>query len=170
MAKFLSLTLVFVLFATLSASQETQSQSIDSDRSIAGFLSEKEHIDPPSLSYVDFLTPEGVAVFEQSLEGYYQYHVGAYTHRRAVFEWQLFSSKVIFGVVILIVLAGLYFSWVQFAEGLRNQNGEEKISTVEANATGIKVSSPLVGVVILTLSLAFFYLYLVHVYPIEELF
>jgi len=31
------------------------------------------------------------------------------------------------------------------------------------------VSSPVLGVVILVISLAFFYLYLVHVYPISEL-
>jgi hypothetical protein len=37
-------------------------------------------------------------------------------------------------------------------------------------ASGIKVSSPVLGVVILVISLAFFYFYLVYVYPIENIF
>ncbi len=35
---------------------------------------------------------------------------------------------------------------------------------------GIRVKSPILGVVLLTVSLAFFYLYLVFVYPVTEQF
>jgi hypothetical protein len=38
---------------------------------------------------------------------------------------------------------------------------------IEFSGKGIKVSSPVLGVVILAISLGFFYLYLRHVYPIE---
>jgi hypothetical protein len=54
---------------------------------------------------------------------------------------------------------------------MKEKAGPEATSTtLEASATGIKLSSPVLGVIILALSLAFFYLYLVHVYPIEEIF
>jgi hypothetical protein len=38
---------------------------------------------------------------------------------------------------------------------------------IEVSASGAKVSTPVIGVIILTLSLAFFYLYLKFVFPIE---
>ncbi len=107
-----------------------------------------------------------------ALKGYYDYRVAGFDHRARVFEWQLLSSRIIFVLVILIVVVGLYFSWLQFIAGLReNANPEKMSTTVEASPTGgIKVSSPVLGVIILTLSLVFFYLYLVHVYPITEVF
>ncbi|MET0621610.1 MAG: hypothetical protein ABW250_01385 [Pyrinomonadaceae bacterium] len=41
---------------------------------------------------------------------------------------------------------------------------------LEASLQGIKVSSPILGVIILALSFLFFYLYLKYVYPINEIF
>jgi hypothetical protein len=41
-------------------------------------------------------------------------------------------------------------------------------TSLELSTTGLKVSSPVLGVVILALSLGFFYLYLVYAYPIQE--
>ena len=40
----------------------------------------------------------------------------------------------------------------------------------EVSAKGIVINSSVLGVVILGLSLAFFYLYLVYVYPIQDVF
>lgn len=42
-------------------------------------------------------------------------------------------------------------------------------TTLEAGSGGIKVSSPVLGVIILVISFLFFYLYLVHIYPITEI-
>ena len=106
-------------------------------------------------------------------------------HRRAVFDWQLMSSQIIFAVVILLVLIGVYFSWLQFMAVAAPEDDKEKpgkpvdeaagkkpglATTLEASLQGIKVTSSVLGVVILVISLAFFYLYLVHVHPITELF
>jgi len=41
-------------------------------------------------------------------------------------------------------------------------------STVDLTPTGLKVSSPVLGVIILVVSMGFFYLYLKTVYPIQE--
>jgi hypothetical protein len=97
-----------------------------------------------------------------------------------VFEWQLFSSKVTFLTVLLLVAAGIVFAAIQFRVGLarRRQDAKENaaqpddkgmVTELELGTTGIKVSSPVLGVIILLISLAFFYLYLVYVYPISEL-
>ncbi len=132
-----------------------------------------------------YLDDEGMAALQDSLTAYYRYRESGYAHRRAVFDWQLMSSKVIFYVVILLVLLGVYFSWLQFmaehrrpakrvevevegAETERPRGG--LLTTFKAGTGGLEVSSPVLGIVILAISLAFFYLYLTHVYPINEVF
>lgn len=99
--------------------------------------------------------------------------------RRNVFAWQYWSSMVIFGVVLVLVVCGIYFAALQFHRDLPARPrgpadaggaGGAASSTVELSTGGLKVSSPVLGVVILVISLAFFYLYLAFVYPIREIF
>ena len=102
------------------------------------------------------------------------YKIG-FQHRKKVFWWQHFSSRIIFFVVLTLVAIGVYFAWIQFKFDLgagesSSKTGAAKESSVELSSSGIKVSSPVLGVIILTLSLAFFYLYLVYVFPIAEIF
>ena len=110
-----------------------------------------------------------------ALREYYTYRIEGLQHRSDVFEWQLFSSKLIFVAVLALVLAGIYFAAVQFHTGLvrkgkANVAESEERTELVASVKGVKVSSPVLGVVILVISLAFFYLYLVYVYPIQEIF
>ena len=133
---------------------------------------------------IPYLDDEGMAALQASLTAYYQYRKSGYVHRRAVFDWQLLSSKVIFYLVILLVLLGVYFSWLQFMAEHRkpprpaaeaDPDGAEAprrglFTTFKAGSGGLEVSSPVLGIVILAISLAFFYLYLTHVYPITEIF
>lgn len=119
------------------------------------------------------LLPEGDGntnskYYQQAFDQYYLYRIFGYQHREKVFRWQLFSSKVIFVVVLLLVLIGIFFSYIQFKKSF--QTGEHLQTDLEASAQGIKLSSPVLGVVILVISLLFFYLYLVYVYPIVETF
>lgn len=108
---------------------------------------------------------EARAAIDAYAVGYYENLTRGLSHRQKVFDWQYTSSVIIFYVVIGIVLIGLYFSWMQF----HRKDGEVGETTMEASKEGFKVSSPVLGVIILLLSLAFFYLYLLHVYPISEL-
>jgi hypothetical protein len=76
-------------------------------------------------------------------------------------------------VVLLLVLAGIYFAAIQFHAGLRRGNGDPgkpEDTELSVSLSEFKVRSPVLGVIILTISLAFFYLYLVHVYPIQNVF
>ena len=138
----------------------------------------------PDASALQILDDTSKEEFFTAMREYYRYRVSGYRHRARVFEWQLVSSRVIFVVVIFLVLAGVYFSWVQFRAGLSVKSVPEAASTEESAASvpllkpditeftasvkGIKVSSPVLGVIILVISLVFFYLYLVYVYPIHE--
>ncbi len=109
-------------------------------------------------------------------KSYYAYMNTGYKHRARVFLWQLISSCIIFCVVILLVLCGVYFAWLQFKLALKQIQARQKNATnilateMSASPKEIKVSSPVLGVIILLISLLFFYLYLVHVYPINETF
>lgn len=109
-----------------------------------------------------------------ALFAYYDYYTFGLAHREQVIWWQHISSQIIFAIVLSLVIIGVYFAWRQFsaasAGGNSNGSGAEMpTSTVEIGSKGIKVSSPVLGIIILTLSLGFFYLYLVFVYPIVEI-
>lgn len=107
-----------------------------------------------------------------------EYATWGLAHRRRVFEWQHQSSRIIFVAVLLLVFTGVGFSGIQFYRSLREGEGavpvgeaeERGVSHIELSTGGLKISSPVLGVIILGLSLAFFYLYLVYVYPIAETF
>ncbi len=107
----------------------------------------------------------------QAFEAYFDYYRSGFEHRRRVFAWQHLSTQIIFVVVLILVGAGLFFAWLQFRRDSTKPSGGEKEQAheVEIGPGGVKVSSPVLGVVILTLSLAFFYLYLIYVYPIREI-
>ena len=144
--------------------------------------------DVAALKALGDLDPEMRNAAIESIREYYRYRESGYKHRKAVFEWQLTSSKIIFWVVIVLVAVSIYFSGVQFHIALRSQRvakqgkGEKSEpgsgsaasasglqTSIEAGSGGIKVSSPVLGVIILVISLLFFYLYLIHIYPISEI-
>lgn len=144
-----------------------------------------ERGDPTEPTQIELtgLDASGREALAASLEAYYRYRESAFHHRRAVFDWQLISSRIIFFVTIALVGIGIYFSWLQFMsspasgrkESEKDPEAGEKgrggmTTTLEATLQGVKVSSPVLGVIILVISLAFFYLYLTHVYPIVETF
>lgn len=112
------------------------------------------------------LSEETLAAAQSAFRGYYDYRVTAFEHRRLVFQWQYYSSIAIFVTVILIVAVGIYFSWRQFHE--TENKAEMGTTKFEAGESGFSISSPVLGVIILLISLAFFYLYLVYVYPIKD--
>ena len=94
------------------------------------------------------------------------YYKGGLEQRSKVFKWQHITTKVIFFVVLILVAIGVYFAWIQFRTG----KGEMDRSELEISLQGIKVNSSVLGIIILMISLVFFYLYLRYVYPISELF
>lgn len=132
------------------------------------------------------ITPAPIQLFNDStremyldaLYAHYEYRVSGFEHRKEVFAWQLFSSKLIFWTVLLLVFSGICFSGIQFYKSISLEQTEDESTSsisnnkteIEASPTGIKVSSSVLGVIILVISLIFFYLYLVYVYPIKEIF
>lgn len=108
--------------------------------------------------------------FLESVREYYVYRASGLRYRSRVFEWQLFSSRVIFATVIMLVGSGIVFAAIQFRAGLKlpRSAAPDAVTELDLSAGSVKVSSPVLGVIILVISLGFFYLYLVYVYPISE--
>ena len=124
-------------------------------------------VQPPVALDQTKLNPANQALQDKAIGEYFVHVMESNQHQRNVFRWQLFSAKVIFVTVILLVVSGIYFAAVQFHHGLKTGKQGTENTDVEISLKAVKVSSPVLGVIILAISLAFFYLYLVHVYPIE---
>jgi hypothetical protein len=92
-----------------------------------------------------------------------EYDKFALRHAQRTYEWQFWASIAIFLLVITAVALGLWMSFLHFYEGRKGGGGKMKFSR-----EGVEVSSPVIGLLILVVSLAFFYLYLTQVYPITE--
>jgi hypothetical protein len=125
--------------------------------------------------------------YQKYLAAYYDYETHSLDYAERVFNWQYKSSVAIFIVVILLVLAGLAFAGIQFAiamkvhptgvvkkRGATAGGGEGAAtaalaSTFEASSHGVKITSSVIGLLILVVSIGFFYLYLVYVYPIQNI-
>lgn len=137
---------------------------------------------PDAAGDVAMSDPATRAQYLAAMRHFYEYRASGYAYRSRVFEWQLLSSRLIFLVVLLLVGAGIYFAAVQFHVAMlaarrdlvRTEGaaaGANPLAThVEISEKGVVVNSSVLGVIITGLSLAFFYLYLVYVYPIQNVF
>ena len=124
---------------------------------------------------------------EQALGARFVYESARLDHRRRSFEWSLSANKVIFAVVVVLVFAGLLLAAVQFASGMGYRLGRrddlaaaepppDKVDKaaplgsmeIELGLDRLKVTSSVLGVIILALSMGFFYLYVLYVYPITQ--
>jgi hypothetical protein len=124
-------------------------------------------VEPP----VWLTDPATNRAFLEAMTAYYAYRASGLEHRRRVFQWQLLSSKIIFVTVLMLVASGILFAAIQFRAGLKRKDADARdaATEIDLSTSSLKVSSPVLGVIILVISLAFFYLYLVYVYPISEL-
>lgn len=111
--------------------------------------------------------PEARAACLESQIARYTYQADSLRLRFQVFHWNHVSTVITFFMVMVIVAIGLFFAGVQFFSDRRRGKSSEK-TDIKMSTEGLEVSSSVLGVIILTISLAFFYLYLVYVYPIQE--
>jgi hypothetical protein len=109
-----------------------------------------------------------ISYYNQSMIAYYTYKRDEFYQANRVFYWQLISSKIIFFVVIALVVTGIWFAGVQFYSGLKKGEKFEE-NKLEFTKEGVKLNSSVIGLIILVISIAFFYLYLVYVYPIHKI-
>lgn len=99
------------------------------------------------------------------------YDTWALQNRKGLIQRQQNISIMIFVLVVIVVSTGLIFSALQFRIAMKGmkRKGLSPDTSFKASFTGVEVSSSILGVIILTLSLVFFYLYLTNVFPIVTL-
>lgn len=108
-------------------------------------------------------------------------------------SWHFYSTILLFFIVLLIVAFGLRITYLQFqrdygpkpggkgasppAGGGKGAEGRPEPAqaaggantTMKLSAAGLELSSQIIGLFVLGFSLAFFYLYVKEVYPIQVL-
>jgi hypothetical protein len=153
---------IFGLIIVCLVASPVCAQGLDFDKAAKNAARASKPATPPS---------EGEQRQLKLSEQYYgarlNYDIGALEHAANVFRWQLLSSKVIFAVCILVLVSGLGLSFMQFKAGFgENQPAP---TTLKVGAAGLEITSSLIGLLILAVSLVFFYGYLRYVYPIQQL-
>ncbi len=113
------------------------------------------------------LSEDNQANKQRAISEYFTHVTETNKHQRDVFQWQLLSSRILFVIVLMLVIAGIYFAAVQFRRDMREGKEGTASTTLKFEKDGIEVSSSVLGVIILVISLVFLYLYLVFIYTIE---
>jgi heme/copper-type cytochrome/quinol oxidase subunit 2 len=97
----------------------------------------------------------------------YQHEQDLMAASKATLEWQLFASNVLLWVVILVVAAGVVYSGLQLA--IAAKTGKQRDTSLEISAQRVRVTSSVVGILILALSLAFLLIFVNQVYQLRPL-
>lgn len=95
--------------------------------------------------------------------GLNEYYLWGLEHRKATLRLQLIKDNILFVVVLIILGFGLYLSYIQF------KKGDQPEGSLKLGPAGVEITSSILGIFILAFSTGFFYLYLVHVFQIEEI-
>ena len=116
---------------------------------------------------IDFESLVPGSTSSQNYELIEEYNQWALRHAKRAFLWSHISSILIFFIVLIVIGCGLYFSYLQFSLALRRpQQIENSTTNMKIGKDGIEISSSIIGLLILMISVVFFYLYLRYVYPI----
>lgn len=99
-------------------------------------------------------------------ESWVEYKKEAMYHRLVNLWTQYIFSILIFAIVMGMVLFGIVMSYKQFKIDFGSAT---KVTTIKFGRYGVEVSTSVTGIVILFMALAFFYLYVVSVFPITEI-
>jgi hypothetical protein len=122
-----------------------------------------------------------VDIYRRDLEDRAAYLAWQRQFARDSWRWHLFSTRLLMFVVLVIVGFGLAITYLQFTRELPRARGradspgvsevassEAPQGTVKIGPGGLEVTSQVIGLLVLALSLGFFYLYVTSVYPMQE--
>jgi len=180
-----------VLFGAISASAPSRSYAAEFDFKAAAKAAEGRAA-PPSAGSANSAgeSATDIVALEEKLD--YKHRAWAQEFKQKSFEWHLLSTKIIFGLVIVIVGFGLFITYLQFRRDYTDAVYHEKHVHVEAKPAegesaaapvavpaksvtslklgpgGLELSSQIIGLAVLAFSLGFFYLYVKNVYPMTE--
>ena len=140
--------------------------------------------------------PATQAACEAYAKAALEHQVWVLQYRQRAYEQHHRNSMWVFLLVCALVVLGMYLSLREFnldsrrrealiaqlskrlrrvaagkaddAKAEAEDSGAGPVTTLGIDPTGVKLTSPVLGVIILVVSMGFFYLYLKTVYPINE--
>ena len=132
----------------------------------------------PSESAVSGAVEVSPTLLAKDQEDYARYVQWQRAYARRGWEWHLFSTQFLFAMVMAIVIFGLWLTHMQFQRDYMAHDGApspEQIptpapapSTLKLGPAGLELTSQVVGLLVLAISVAFFYFYVKEVYPMRE--
>jgi hypothetical protein len=116
-----------------------------------------------------------------ALQAYTQYYYDTHARRMAdlrhnTFVWQARASEILIWVVVVVCLSGVVFSGYQlwratspraFAGSTVKADGDPLATNIELSLQNVRVTSSVIGLVVLVISVAYLYLFLKEVYRID---
>lgn len=109
--------------------------------------------------------PELESAYIEAMKKQYQYEIAEMDLNIAAFQNARTASNVILALVVLVVIAGITFAGFQLWKSVTIA-GVQVSNDLEVSASKVRVTSSVVGVVVLVISLAFLYIYTRQIYPI----
>lgn len=110
--------------------------------------------------------PEVQAAFDKYQVQYYAFLGQQIEVAIENFRWQQRASEVLMWTVLAVVFCGLGFSGYQLYHATR-LGKDPAASEIEVSTNKVRVTSSIVGLVVLFMSIAFLYLFLIEVYRIK---
>jgi hypothetical protein len=98
----------------------------------------------------------------------YDYYIRIMDLNLETFQTQRPQTYAIMGLVILVVIAGIIFSAFQLWRSV-GVAGVQLNSEMEMSARNVRVTSSVVGIVVLIISIAFLYIYAREVYQLQTI-
>ncbi len=98
----------------------------------------------------------------------YIFHTKIMEMNERIYDAQLISSYVVLTLVGLVVLAGVCFSGFQLINAL-SVAGVQPSNDLEVSAGKVRITSSVVGIIVLVISIVFLYIYISQVYHIKSI-
>jgi hypothetical protein len=116
----------------------------------------------------DSIDPELRSAYVEAKKKEYEYITKIMELNIEAFNAQRWSAYAILFLVVVVVISGISFSGFQLWKSI-SVAGVQTTNELELSASKVRITSSVVGIVVLTISLAFLYIYTVQIYQIRIL-
>jgi hypothetical protein len=110
------------------------------------------------------IAPLGEAQAKHAI-AWYDYQRAVMQYNQSLLDWQLLAANILLWTVVVVVVAGVIYSGIQLTAATRLRQRAD--SSFEISAQRIRVTSSVVGIVVLVLSLVFLLIFVQQVYTIK---
>lgn len=177
----INLTLVVAIFLLFPVKILSQQQTNENDNTSLIDSDDKKEIDFEKINKEvkeEFKLDSEIdlSIIKDYRKEIYNYNIWRLNHIKRAYTLQLYIKISIFISVIIVLFLGLFFSYLQFKYSVVKINNDKDLKIEKVSETKLKlgkgeieISSSVIGLIILLISVIFFYLYLEKVFPIQDI-